>query len=203
MSKSSPITNRIQKALYMRSALKQDEKKEKPIYVDSSDNDEILTGNIVEKDTPDVTNTTAETYSNTYTGTDFWHERPENKGKDYYTDETSPLVREMKKLGIDVNKDSAKDYEASKMIQNKQTGSDVFSDVTATGDDGSSRTLSGDELQSLTKDQITSRTGERTEVIPGKKEKIFEAEQVPQDFAVMSQIDAGRAGRGNLKSINK
>ena len=120
---NSPITQRVQAALRMKSALKQtdeDKDKDKKILVDDPRTMTIQEGQFVDQIVPGESTEVNEGLEGSYTGTDFWHERPENKGKDYYTDESSPLVREMKKLGMDITKDSAKNYEASKLIENKQ-----------------------------------------------------------------------------------
>ena len=107
MSKNSPITQRIQKALYMRSAVKQTEETDKPktTFVDDPRRGTVVQGQMVETVVPGAT--TNEGLEGSYTGDNFY------KG-DYYSPD-SPLGREMKKLGIEnITPDSIKEYEKSK-----------------------------------------------------------------------------------------
>jgi len=212
MSKSSPITNRIQKALYMKSsALKQDaqddqeSKAMKSIVKDESSGsvkDATTTTETVQL--PDVVTGINENIKGSYSGDTY-------KG-DYYAPD-SPLGKEMAKLGLDPSTpDSIKDYEQSKLIENKQRrlsgeikDDGKFGDITGTDDEGNTRTLSDEETLGLTAEQIGDRKSQSQTTTPGGTEEITKTvtEEKPQDFQVHSQLSAGQAARGNQKAINK
>ena len=83
---------------------------------------------------------------------------------DYYA-EDSPLGKEMKKIGmINITPDAIRNYEQSKLIENKQRrlsgnvkDDGAFGDVTATDAGGNKRTLSNEETLALTPEQIGER----------------------------------------------
>ncbi len=209
---NSPITQRVQKALYMKSAMKQadidgdDEnpiKEEDNITAEDPRTGTIKTGRMVDEIIPGESTTTSEGLEGSYQGNDLY------KG-DYYASD-SPLGREMSKLGItDLSKDSIKKYEQSKLIENKQRrlsgnikDDGAFGNVTATDGDGNSRTLSNDETLALTPEQIAEQNQTTTTQGEDKVVSTFVGKNKPQEFAVMNQLDAGKAARGNSKAINK
>ena len=196
MSKNSPITQRIQKALYMRSAAKQtnenNEDKPKTTFVDDPRRGAIVEGQMVETVVPGAT--TNEGLEGSYTGDNFYQ-------GDYYSPD-SPLGREMKKLGIqNITPDSIKDYEKSKLIKNRKSGNTAeFGGVKATNEAGETRDVSDEELQNISDEDIMNRNVQTQGA--DQIEQRFEGKDVPQEFAVMSQGEAGGAARGNRKKIN-
>ena len=195
MSKNSPITQRIQKALYMRSAAKQtenDENKPKTTFVDDPRRGTIVEGQMVETVVPGAT--TNEGLEGSYTGDNFYQ-------GDYYSPD-SPLGREMKKLGIEnITRDSIKEYEKSKLIKNRKSGNTAeFGGVKATNEKGETRDVSDEELQNISDEDIMNRNVQTQGA--DQIEQRFEAKDVPQQFSVMSQGEAGAAARGNRKKIN-
>jgi len=195
MSKNSPITQRVQKALYMRSAVKQtenNEEKPKTTFVDDPRRGTVVEGQMVETLVPGAT--TNEGLEGSYTGDNLY------KG-DYYSAD-SPLGREMAKLGIEnITPDSIKDYEKSKLIKNRKSGNTgEFGGVKATNEAGETRDVSDDELQNISDDNIMSRNVSTQG--PDEIVETFEGEDVPQDFAVQTQGQAGANARGNRKKIN-
>jgi hypothetical protein len=195
MSKNSPITQRIQKALYMRSAAKQTENNEeapKTTFVDDPRRGTVVQGQMVETLVPGAT--TNEGLEGSYTGDNFY------KG-DYYSPD-SPLGREMKKLGIEnITPDSIKEYEKSKLIKNRKSGNTAeFGGVKATNEAGETRDVSDDELKNISDEDIMNRNVQTQGA--DQIEQTFEAEDVPQQFAVMTQGQAGANARGNRKKIN-
>ena len=196
MSKNSPITQRIQKALYMRSAAKQtnenNEDKPKTTFVDDPRRGAIVEGQMVETVVPGAT--TNEGLEGSYTGDNFYQ-------GDYYSPD-SPLGREMKKLGIqNITPDSIKDYEKSKLIKNRKSGNTAeFGGVKATNEAGETRDVSDEELQNISDEDIMNRNVQTQGA--DQIEQRFEAEDVPQQLSVMSQGQAGAAARGNRKKIN-
>lgn len=208
---NSPITQRVQKALYMKSAMKQadiDGDEENPIKEEDNITAEdprtgtIKTGRMVDEIIPGESTSTSEGLEGSYKGNDLY------KG-DYYASD-SPLGREMSKLGItDLSKDSIKKYEKSKLIENKQRrlsgnikDDGAFGDVTATDGDGNSRTLSNEETLALTPEQIAEQNQTTTTQGEDKVVSTFVGKNKPQEFAVMNQLDAGKNARGNRKKIN-
>ena len=192
MSKNSPITQRIQKALYMRSAAKQTKDEPKTTFVDDPRRGALVEGQMVETVVPGAT--TNEGLEGSYTGDNFY------KG-DYYSPD-SPLGREMKKLGIEnITRDSIKDYEKSKLIKNRKSGNTAeFGGVKATNEAGETRDVSDEELQNISDEDIMNRNVQTQGA--DQIEQRFEGEDVPQEFSVMSQGQAGAAARGNRKKIN-
>ena len=182
MSKSSPITNRIQKALYMRSALKQDDKVEKDVtntgpetFVDSSRGDEILKGRVVE------------------TPAEYGTKQIQDVGKQTYTYDmmrADAIQAGMSEADADAQVADAKAYNISKYGTHSPTAAgktDNTRDVGKVDADGNPI-------------MIDDPSGEQVITKPASKE--FKAEQVPQDFDVLSQYGAGQAHRGNRKKIN-
>ena len=84
-----------------------------------------------------------------YTGDTFY------KG-DYYAPD-SPLGKELAAKGLPNDPQSIKDYEQSKLIQNRKTNKGEFGEVTATDGEGNQRTLGDDELQNLSNEDIMDR----------------------------------------------
>ena len=195
MSKNSPITQRIQKALYMRSAAKQTENNEeenKSTFVDDPRTGTVKKGQFVETIVPGAN--VDEGLEGSYTGDNLY------KG-DYYSPD-SPLGREMKKLGIEnITRDSIRDYEKSKLIKNRKSGNTAeFGGVKATNEAGETRDVSDEELQNISDENIMSRKVSTQG--PDEVVQTFEAEDVPQQFSVMTQGQAGANARGNRKKIN-
>jgi len=194
MSKNSPITQRIQKALYMRSAAKQTENNEedKTTFVDDPRTGTVKKGKFVETLVPGAS--VDEGLEGSYTGNKLYE-------GDYYAPD-SPLGREMKKLGLEnITADSIRDYEKSKLIKNRKSGNtEQFGGVKATNEAGETRDVSDDELQNISDEDIMSRNVQTQG--PDEIVETFEAEDVPQDFEVQSQYQAGKNARGNRKKIN-
>ena len=215
MSKSSPITNRIQKALYMKSSALKDAEDEQESKVMKSIVKDSSTGSVKDATTttetvqlPDVVEGINERVEGSFKA----KEDGSNVYKgDYYAPD-SPLGKEMAKLGLDNSPDAIRDYEKSKLIENKQRrlsgeikDDGAFGDITGTDDEGNTRTLSDEETLGLTAEQIGDRKSQSQTITPGGTEEIVKTvtEEKPQDFAVHSQLSAGQAARGNQKAINK
>jgi len=206
MSKSSPITNRIQKALYMRSALKQsdeldaqeaeNQKKISRVLDRRGDTETIANAETTTVNLPDKVTEVNETLQGSYTGDD------EYKG-DYYAPD-SPLGKEMAKLGItDTSPKAIRNYEQSKLIKNRQTGNtDQFGAVTATGEDGTSREISDADLQNISDEDIKSRTSVSTTTEPGGTETKTDIKQIPSQSRRLSQYNVGMLHRGRRKALN-
>lgn len=84
-----------------------------------------------------------------YTGDTFYQ-------GDYYAPD-SPLGKELAAKGLPNDPQSIKDYEQSKLIQNRKTNKGEFGAVTATDGEGNQRTLDDDELQNLSNEDIMDR----------------------------------------------
>jgi len=203
---NSPITQRVQAALRMKSALKQTDEekdKDKKILVDDPRTMTIQEGQFVDQIVPGESTEVNEGLEGSYTGNKLYE-------GDYYAPD-SPLGREMKKLGMtNITPDAIRNYEQSKLIENKQRrlsgnvkDDGAFGDVTASDAEGNKRTLSNEETLALTPEQIGERNQTTTQQGPDQTVSTFEGENKPQDFAVMGQYDAGAAARGNQKAINK
>ena len=178
MSKSSPITNRIQKALYMKSALKQadDVTKVNPeIYADTEDG-RIVSGRVedtaAEYGTKQIQATAKKTYS-------------------YDQLRADSIASGMSEEDADKAVSDAKAYN----LATHGTHSPTAAGKTDNTYDVGKVDAEGNAVM------IDDPSGEQVETkAAGKK---FVAKDVPQDFAVHSQLSAGQAGRGNLKAINK
>jgi len=92
---------------------------------------------------------TNEDLQGSYTGDTFYE-------GDYYAP-NSPLGKELAAKGLPNDRQAIKDYEQSKLIQNRKTNPSEFGAVTATDGEGNQRTLGDDELQNLSNEDIMGR----------------------------------------------
>ena len=166
---NSPITKRVQTALYMKaSALKQskeDENKETEVMNDMRGGRNVVVDATTETvQNPEVTSEVNESLSNTYTGDDFYQ-------GDYYAAD-SPLGKEMAAMGLSNTPDEIREYEKSKMLKNRQSGNtENFSQAKATDTEGNVRDVSDEELQGMSDDQIMSRENVNTTTTSGGTSK--------------------------------
>ena len=165
---NSPITKRVQTALYMKaSALKQskeDENKETEVMNDMRGGRNVVVDATTETiQNPDVTSEVSESLSNTYTGDDLYQ-------GDYYAPD-SPLGKEMAAMGLSNTPSEIKEYEKSKMLKNRQSGNESFSQAKATDTEGNVRDVSDEELQGMSDDQIMNRENVKQVTTPGGTSK--------------------------------
>jgi hypothetical protein len=184
MSKSSPITNRIQKALYMRSALKQDGKKDEKkdvtntgptIYADSSQGNEQLKGKVVETPAEYAAKQIQKTNKQTYT---------------YDMMRADAIKQGMSEEDADAQVAAAR----SENIANYGTHS-----PTAAGKTDNTREV-GEVDAEGNPVMIDDPSGEK--VMTKEATKEFKGEQDPSSYKRMSQFDVGQAHRARRKAMN-
>ena len=167
---ASPITQKV-KSTFNQAKIN---KKSEIVYVD--------------KGTPETVEQTNESLQGSYTGNNLYQ-------GDYYSKD-SPLGKEMAKMGItDLSREAIKDYEQSKLIKNRQTGNtDEFGQVQATNEAGETRTISDEDLQNISDENISNRNLQTETTVAGTDDKEIPA-YVPDKFKDV----LGRAEAGNLK----
>lgn len=167
---ASPITQKV-KSTFNQAKIN---KKSEIVYVD--------------KGTPETIKTENESLKGSYTGNNLYQ-------GDYYSAD-SPLGKEMAKMGItDLSRQAIKDYEQSKLIKNRKSGNTgEFGQVQATNEAGETRTISDEDLQNISDENIANRNLQTETVVPGTDDKEIPA-YVPDKFKDV----LGRAEAGNLK----
>ena len=196
---NSPITKRVQTALYMKaSALKQseeDDNKETEIMNDMRGGRNV----VVDAETttvknPDITSEVSESLGNTYTGDDFYQ-------GDYYAPD-SPLGKEMAGMGLSNSPDEIREYEKSKMLKNRQSGNTVaFSQAKATDTEGNVRDVSDDELQGMSDDQIMNRKNVKSVTTDGGERKETKITDRESSYARLAPWQVRQAVRAKKKAM--
>ena len=196
---NSPITKRVQTALYMKaSALKQskeDENKETEVMNDMRGGRNVVVDATTETvQNPDVTSEVNESLSNTYTGDDFYQ-------GDYYAAD-SPLGKEMAAMGLSNTPDEIREYEKSKMLKNRQSGNtENFSQAKATDTEGNVRDVSDEELQGMSDDQIMSRENVNTTTTSGGTSKKTTITDKESKYARLAPWQVRQAIRAKKKAM--
>lgn len=122
---------------------------------------------------------------------------------DYYAPD-SPLGKELAAKGLPNDPQSIKDYEQSKLIQNRKTNKGEFGAVTATDSEGSQRTLSDDELQSLSNEDIMDRNIQSKTDDQTIQTTNTEVDESPRTVQVSQATNRElRKQRKGLKKINR